>query len=157
MADLFDYPVPPLWELREMYDTPYRFSDDVTRKADLLFKHPQVNKWNELYGVVEHQAQFGGAVENCADSMLVRMWKNFLGLNKKLRGQVYSRYYPTPVAKMIVKSGGFLDAMIAEIDAGSMIMQGDDMLIRREGIALRGKRSDDGYSDKQMEYLCGLE
>ena len=181
MSKHFDYPVPPLWELREMYETPYRFSKELRESCDLLWKHPKVNKWNILYGNVrrdtdpndmckvayltvvyamEHPAQYGGAIDNCMDVVLVRMWKNFLGLNKRLRGQVYSQYMPTPVGKMLsVARGGFLDLLITEIDEEKMHMSNDDMVKEREGIGLREckSRKGVGYDRVQLDYLCSLE
>ena len=177
MNNLFSYPLPHVWELREMYPTPYQFSPELQKSADLLFKHPRVNKWNQLYGeqsvptsandmckvaylgikyALDHPAQFGGAIDNCMDGVLVMMWKNFLGISKTMRGHKYARNHKTPVTKMLpLAQGVFLELMMKEIENNKMIMSGDDMVKKRKGLGLRERKL--GYSHKQMEYLDSLE
>ena len=177
MNELFEYPLPHVWELREMYPTPYRFSPEVQKSADLLFKHPRANKWNQLYGennvpstpndmckvaylgikyALDNPNQFGGAIENCMDGVLVMMWKNFLGLGKLLRGNKYARNHRTSVTRMLsLAQGGFLELMMKEIKDNKMIMSSDDMVKKRKDLGLRERKL--GYSHKQMEHLCNLD
>ena len=174
----FEYPAPYLSELRELYKSPYRFSDELRAYVDYMFTHPY-NKYNKLYDnmhleydsndmlksayliaryYMDHPAQFAGSIENCADGMLVSMWKCFLSLHKRLRGAQFSSYMPTPMKVLMIGEGKFLDMLIDEIRNEKMIMDGDDMVKRREGKTLRERDpASMKEGSKHFEYLCSLE
>lgn len=174
----FEYPVPYLSELRELYKTPYRFSDELRAYVDYMFTHPY-NKYNGIYYnlhqefdsndmlksayliaryYMDHPNQFAGSIENCADEMLVKMWKCFIALHKHLRGVQFDSYMTTQMKVLTVGGGKFLDLLIDEIRNEKMIMDGDDMVKRREGKSLR-ERAPASMKEggKEFEYLCSLD
>ena len=173
--DYFEYPLPKLYELKETYKSPHRFSTELRSQVDYIFTHPY-NRYNKLYNnlhrewdsndmlksayintmyYMDNPQQFAHSMDNVADQILVSMWKAFLGLNKHLRGNQYDMYYKTDMKLLGLIKGRFYDILIEDIRTNNFIASADDMVKVRKGVGLRERRL--GYSDKQMEYLCSLE
>lgn len=178
--NLFEYPAPYLSELKEMYDTPYRFSKELRDYVQYMFEHPtgkQVNRQiftalmrefdtNDMlkhpYYLIRyyqaHPQQFGHAMENIVPHLIVAMWKCFLGLHKHLRGQQFNKYYPADMKLLMLGKGKFLDIFLSDIANKNMVMDGDEMVKKREGVGLRERKvSAMAEGGKEFEYLCSLE
>lgn len=143
-----DYNVPPVYELREMYVVPYRFSDELQEFVVRMYEHPQHNQRNrELFTAMrkdtdpndmlkgayliykyyqEHPQRFGGQMNNVLIIVLARMWKTFLSLHKNLRGAVYDKYLPNS-NKMLALGEQFLDRLEAEV-LDKKFMSAEDLL-----------------------------
>jgi hypothetical protein len=176
--DYFQYPVPLSYELRELYKSPYKFSDELREYVNYMFTHPY-NKYNKLYHnlhtewdsndmlkpaylmamhYMKYPQRYGHAMDNIADTMLVRMWKQFLHLHKHLRGVQFSSYMPTKMKMLTIGNGLFLEKLIDEINSGVIIMSSDDMIKKREGKGLReSAHASMKEGGREFEYLCSLD
>ena len=176
--DYFEYPLPRLYELKEMYQSPYRFSEELRTQVDYIFLHPY-NKYNKLYDklhkewdsndmlksaylnaryFLDHPQQFAHEMDNIASTMIVCMWKAFLSLNGHLRGNKYDMYYAAKMKLIPIMQGKFYEMLLDDMDKGNIIMHNDDMVKRREGKGLREQNKASLLEgSKHFEYLCGLE
>lgn len=173
--DYFAYPTPFLTELREMYQTPYRFSKGLRDYVDYMFSHPY-NKHNGVYHrlhtrwdsndmlkrayliakyYLDHPQQFGNSMDNVAPAMIVYMWRGFISMHKVVRGAEFTQYYPAKMKILTIGEGRFLDMLLDEINNNKMIMSEDDMVKRRKGVGLRERRT--GYSEKALRYYESLD
>lgn len=178
-TNYFDYSVPHASELKEYYDTPYRFSQELRDYTYYMFTHPVHNarhhnlfanlakEWDtndmlkRAYLIykwyIDRPQQYGHAMDNVVPHMIVHMWKTFLGMNKYLRGQQYRKYHPASMKMLMLGKGKFLDILISDIKNSKVIMTQDDMIKQREGVDPRGRRHMTQEGSKHFEYLCSLE
>ena len=173
--DYFEYPTPYISELRQMYKTPYRFSQELRDFVDYMFSHPY-NKHNSLYisnhwkwdandmikpaylmakYFLDYPQQFNDRLDSIFPSMLVAMWRQFVGIHKHKRNLTFDEYKQAIMKMMKVGEGKFLDLLIEEIKQDKMIMSNDDMVKVREGVGLRERKL--GYSESQLAYYDTLD
>ena len=171
---MFKYTTPSIWELREMYHGVYRFSDELRESVRYMYKHPRC-KYRVLFAnlereydtndmlkhpylilrhYMEHPQQYGHTLENVLPHMMVGMWKAFLQLHKQLRGEQFRAYLPTTMAMLPLAKERFLPLLLSDVEKGSLIMHGDEMVKERTGLGLREKKV--GYSDAALDYYDTL-
>jgi len=177
--EYFEYPVPPTYELQENHITPYRFSKELQDYTIYMFQHPTKFKFREIFiqlmkpsdandmlksaylVIKEYQAnpqRYGHSLNNVVPTLVVRMWKSFLGIHKRLRNQVYTNYYPADMKILLLAEGKFLDIFLSDIESGNYYGTNDEMVKERDGIGLREKRKPNRVKKfKHNEYLCSLE
>jgi len=167
----FEYRVPSVWELREEYIVPYRFSEELRAYVKYMFEHPQHSKHRTLftrqfketdlndmlkypYLIIRHyQAhpqQYGHRMENIVPHILAGMWKAFLNLHKQLRGLKLDKYLPMSMKLLVLAENGFLDIFLSDIERGNMIMQYEEM--RKPA-----KKSYGHYSEKRIREFESFE
>ena len=107
----------------------------------------------------EHPQQFGGAMDNIAAELLVGMWKSFLFINKQYRKVEYDKYYKTDMKLLELVKGKLFDEIELEFANNRVIMSGDDMVKKREGVGLREKRVPKAiqHPNYHLDYLCSFE
>ena len=168
--DYFDYPTPKLFELKEIYLVPYRFSDELQAQVNYLFLHPY-NKHNKIYDklhrrtdandmlksaylnaryYMDNPQQFAHSIDNIAPQILVSMWRAFFSLNKHLRQNDYPIYYVTDMKLVDLVRGKFMDLLIDEIQNKKYMMKPKEAKKRT-----RNKATVEG--SVYFEYLCSLE
>ena len=173
----FDYPTPYLYELKEMYQTPYRFSSELTLYIEFMFMHPVHNKFHLLFEnlkkptdandmakpaylitkyYLDHPQQFGHSLENITPQIIVSMWKAFIGIHKHLRGVQFSQYYPASMKLLTIGKDHLLDKLIDEITNSKFIMHGDDMVKKRDDYGLREKGQKTKEGTRNFEWMCKL-
>ena len=174
----FDYSIPKIYELKEMYQTPYKFSKKLRNRVDYIFLHPK-NKYNKIYNnlhkdtdsndmlksaylnvryYMDNPQQFNHTMTLIAPQVLVSMWKAFLSLNKHLRGNQYDIYHKTQMELLPLIEDGLLEMILADINNNKIIMSGNDMVKVRKGKGLREQnRGSMKEGGKNFEYLCSLE
>lgn len=171
---MFDYPVPYNQELRELYPTPYRFSEKLTNYADYMFNHPY-NTHHKIYSnlkkptdandmvkvaylvtkhYLDYPQQYGHSLDNISAAIIVRMWKSFINLHKHLRYVQFDKHMPTKMKILTIGEGMFFDILLEDIRTNNFIMHADHMVKKRKGIGLRERQ---GYSEQHMHYLCSLD
>ena len=174
--DYFEYPVPYTIELREDFIVPYRFSKELQAYTIYMFQHPRHFKFRDIfielmketdpndmlkpaYLVIReyqmHPQRYGHSLNNVLPTILVRMWKTFLGLHKFLRNEVYTNYYPTDMHTLILAENKFLDIFLSDISSGNYIGHNDEMVKERKGLGLRERVT--GMSRKHEDYLASFE
>ena len=143
-----DYNVPSVYELREMYVVPYRFSEELRTFVIRLFEHPRHNARHRdlftslmretdpndmlkgAYLIYKYYQQYpqrcGGELHNLLPIIFSRMWKAFLSLHKGKRGVVFPRYLPTSM-KLMGMGEVFLDKLEAEVLESKFIGSADEM------------------------------
>ena len=177
-SELFDYEIPFASELKEMYITPYRFSDDLKNYVDYMYSHPVHNKHFRLFAsmrrprdlndmlqrpylfyryFLDYPQRFDHNAENIVPHMIVSMWKTFLALHK-LRGKQYLKYYPASMKLLTIGTNRFMDILEDDVKNHNIIYSNDDMVKTREGKTLRERNPASLIEgSKHFEYLCGLE
>ena len=172
----FEYVVPSVWELREQYIVPYRFSQELRDYVKYMFEHPQHSKYRGIFTNLhrewdtndmlkyayliiryyrDHPQQYGHKMENVVPHILVGMWRAFLALHKQCRGEVFMQYYPMSMKLLVLGENKLLDIFLSDIESGNMIMHNDDMVKERKGVSLRGRKN--GYDEKALRYYEGLD
>ena len=176
--DYFEYPTPKLYELKELYKTPYRFSEELRSKVDYIFTHPY-NKYNKVYDnlhkewdsndmlksaylnttyYLDNPQQFGHALNNIAPQIVVSMWKAFLSLNKHLRNNQFDMYHEAQMRLVPLVENILLEPLLADITNKNIIISSEDMIKKRKGKKPReSNRASMTEGSKTFEYLCGLE
>ena len=176
--DYFEYPVPYLLELKEMYIVPYRFSAELQASAYYIYTHPNF-RWSKLfynlhkktdmndmlksaYLIIryyqDHPQQFNHTLNNVVPQISVSMWKAFLSLNKHLRGNQFSQYHSMDFKRIDLFENKFLDIFLEDIRTGNYIGHNDEMVKERPNIGLRDRRSLGTHEGgKTFEYLSSLE
>jgi len=175
--DYFEFPVEPTWVLREKFVTPYRFSQELQDYTIYMFQHPTKFKFRQIFidlmkptdandmlksaylVIKEYQSnpqQYGHSLNNVVPTLVVRMWKTFLGLHKQLRNEVYREYYPTDMKALLLAENKFLDIFLEDLRTGNYIGSNDDMVKERPNIGLR-ERKPMGFSEEQMKYYDSLD
>ena len=179
MPNHFEYPVPPTYELREDFVVPYRFSEELQAYTIYMFQHPTKFKFREIFirlmkptdandmlksaylVIKEYQAnpqRYGHSLNNVVPTMVVRMWKTFLGIHKQMRNEVFTKYYPADMKTLLLAESKFLDIFLSDIETGNYIGHNDEMVKIRDGVGLREQRKPNPIRKyKYNEYLCGLE
>lgn len=178
MNNYFDYPVPPHYELQEIYLTPYRFSDELRDYVNYMFSHPTHNKHFRLYGnlvsefdsndmlkrpylmyryFLDNPQRFEHKLENLTPVMMAAMWQTFTSLHK-LRGVQFKKFYPASMKLLVLANSKFLDILMKDVKDHNIIYHGDDMVKERKGKTLR-ERSPASMKEgsKHFEYLCSLD
>ena len=169
---MFDYPVPKLTDLRKMYKTPYRFSEELQEEVDYIFRHPY-NTHNELYVALrkdsdpndmikraylivryylDYPQQFGNSLDNIVPHILVDMWKSFLSRNKRIRNVEFDKYLKLRLSKLLVTKDKFLDKLLEDIRKENYIKDYRDMR-KKQG---RGKAKG-GVKEKMILYYESLD
>ncbi len=176
-VNYFEYTMPSVWELREMYIVPYRFSQELRDYVKYMFEHPVHSKYRSMFTRLhregdmndmlkkayliiryykDHPQQYGNSMDNIVPHILVAMWKAFIRLHKQLRGEVFQKYYPMSMKLLVLGKGKLLDIFLSDMDAGNYIGSGDEMVIEREGVSLRGRKH--GYStEKALRFYESLD
>jgi len=176
--DYFEHPLPKLYELKELYKSPYRFSDELRKQVDYIFTHPY-NKYNKLYNnlhkeydsndmlksaylntkyYIDNPQQFAHSMDNIAEQILVSMWKSFIMLNKHLRANQYNIYHATDMKLLNLIKGRFYDILLEDMRTNNIIMSGDELVKKRKGKGLREQnRASLQEHSKHFEYLCSLD
>jgi len=183
LNNYFDYNVPYTSQFRQMYITPYRFSQELRDYTYYMFTHPVHNKkyckifekhcrpWDtndmlkRVYLIIryyqDYPQQFGHSMDNVVPHMIVAMWKTFIGINKKFRGAEFKKYYPADMHLLMLGKNKFLDIFLSDIETMNIIMHSDDMIKDRgDDVPLKGRRTT-GLSmqegGKMFEWLCTLD
>jgi len=176
--EYFEFPVPPTWKLREDFIVPYKFSQELQDYVVYMFQHPSKFKFREVFirlmkpsdandmlksaylVIREYQAnpqQYGHSLNNILPTLVVRMWKTFLGIHKQMRNEVYTKYYPMDMKTLLLAENKFLDIFLEDIRTGNYIGSSDEMIKIREGVGLRDRRPiNQMKKHKHNEYLCSL-
>ncbi len=173
---LFDYPTPPVWELQEMYITPYRFSKELKAYVRYMFEHPKYSKHRKVFAKLateddlnkmlknpyliirhfsDHPQQYGNEMNNIVSHVVVAMWKTFCNIHRSLDKDGFGDYKPTSMQLLVLGKGKFLDMFLHDIKERNIFMTDDEMVKERDGVGLRERRV--GYSEKELNYLCSLE
>ena len=184
----FEYPVPHNLELREIYKSPYRFTDELRAHVDYVFSHPTLKQgifyannkteWSSnimlkvayinLRYVMDNLSQYGGAIENAADTVVFRMWMAFIAELRYQRQAYSGRFIIAPMRVMFIGNGMLLDKIIEDIVSENYMK---DAPVARKP---KGKRKELDFTqdkdnifataskqlvegDAYFEHLCGLE
>ena len=171
--DSFSFPTPRQYLLKEDYDTPYRFSDELRQHVNMLFSHPY-NKYNKLFynkhrefdsndmlkpmwrivqDFKKYPQRYGHKLENIHENILKDGWSTFLSLHK-FRGEQFSSYMPMKLRWLSIGGGNLLDLLLRE----EPIMSGDSMVKIRPNKTLReNDRASLNEDGKYFNYLVNLE
>jgi len=176
MQNYFEYPVPHTSELREDFIVPYRFSPELCAYTIYIFQHPTKFKFRDIFirlmkpsdandmlksaylVIREYQRnpqRYGHSLNNIVPTLVVRMWKTFLGIHKQMRNEVLTQYYPTDLKSLILIENKFLDIFLSDIDTGNYIGSNDEMVKERPNIGLRDRKPMK-YSEEQLNYYDSL-
>jgi len=171
--ELFEYPTPKQYLLKEEYPTPYRFSKELRDHVNMLFSHPHnqyhklfYNKhreydsndmlkpaWRILQDFRANPQYYKHKLENIHENILKDMWSTFLSLHK-FRGNQFKSYKPMKLRWLDIGGGNLLDLLLKE----EPMMSGDDMVKKRDGLELReSHRAGMKEGSKAFEYLCQLD
>lgn len=174
MKPNFDYTIPNMKELRELYIQPYRFSDELIKVAYYIFTHPNF-KYHKLFFNLHKQSdindmlkrpflmiryyqdnpqQFGHSLNNLVPHIAVAMWKTFLAL-QKFRGTQFTDYKAMNFKRIDLFENKLLDVFIEDINNKNFTYE-DENIKYREGVELRGGKPM-GYSKKQLDYYDSLD
>lgn len=132
---MFDYPVPYTRELKQLYKTPYKFSDRLTKAVDNLFLHPY-NTHSTFYAkhrrdtdpndmcksayltvryYMDYPQQFAHSLDNIAPTILTNMWKTFININKRSRLVVIDDYLKLRLSKLLLNKDNVIDILLEDI------------------------------------------
>ena len=166
--EAFQYTTPKQYELKEMYPTPYKFSQELQDHVNMLFSHPH-NKYHKLFYNIRYKTdandmlkpawrivedfrkypqRYKHALDNAHENILKDMWSTFLGLHA-MRGEVFRSYKPMKLKWLEIGGGRLLDLLLSE----------KPMMDAPEPKKPRGESHRAGLKEgsKAFEYLCSLE
>ncbi len=165
---MFDYPTPFNRDLKDEYESMWRFDDEIIDATLIMFSHPKANKhyykmcrelmtrgdandmlkaaWRLYEEFRDHPARYGGSFENMSDQITVSMWRVFASLHHKARKDWEEGYLSAPVGTMRkYMREVWMDKLVA--------CNPKPMPKAKQGVGRASLRE----GGKYFEYLCSLE